>query len=295
MSARRRLAAVVALALTGAAALIYFKREALVLDFLAAGTAKTSLEEREALLASGLSFIPPEGASPPYPVVIQLHGCAGPRAPFMAQWARLANEAGFMAVIVDSHAPRGIARAEALETVCKGTRLLGQERAGDVLAAYEIVRRRSDVDADRIVIAGWSHGAWSAMDLVALNPPHRWPAGIRPEGIAPLNIAGLIGVYPYCGRGAWTKAIGWRAPVKVLMLVAGSDTIVDPKECPRLGERLKARGADIDMKIYEDADHVFDDPYLEPEYRYFYDAGAHADAARRFAAFLREIAADKAQ
>lgn len=291
MAARGRLLAGLAAALAGVAAFVYFKREALVLDFLAARVTASSIEEREALLAPAMEFLPPEGVAPPYPVVIQLHGCAGPRAPFMAQWARVANDAGFMAVIVDSHAPRGISRAEALETVCKGTRLLGQERAGDALAAYEIVRKRSDVDVRKIVFAGWSHGAWSAMDLVALDPPHRWPAGLRREAIAPLDIAGLVGVYPYCGRGAWTKAIGWRAPVKALMLVAGADTVVDPSECPALAERLKRRGVDIEAHVFEGVDHVFDDPYLEPEFQHFYNAAAHQDATRRYRAFLDEIAA----
>lgn len=267
----------------------FLKRETLMLGAMAASAEKTTLAEREAFIAPAMEFVPPEGAAPPYPVVIQFHGCAGIRPPFMAQWAKVANEAGFMAVIVDSFAPRGVSRAEALKTICKGTDLIGQERAGDVLAAYEIVRARSDVDASKIVLAGWSHGAWSAMDLIALDPPHRWPAGMAKTKIDALQLAGFIGVYPYCGRGAWTRAIGWKRPVKTLMLLAGADTIVDPDECPALARRLENAGAEIDTHVYEGVDHVFDDPSLEPEFQYLYNAAAQADAMERYRAFLEEI------
>lgn len=277
-----------ALALFAAGA--YGQREQLTLGWLAAQTPRTTLEAREALIGPAMTLHPPADIPPPWPAVIQFHGCAGMRADFMQQWAEAANRRGWLAVVVDSTGPRGIDRDRALASVCAGKELIGQERAGDVLAAYDIVRARPDVDASKIVLAGWSHGAWSVMDLIAMTPPRRLPAGVAREGVKPPDIAGAILVYPYCGLGAWTRLDGWRKPVPALALVAGADTVVDPAACPKVFEQLKEDGADIDLVIYPGADHVFDDPFLAPKDRHMYDAEAHADATRRYETFLAEIA-----
>ena len=284
----RRLAALLLAAAVLLASGAYLQREPLMLSFLAARTAPSSLEARAALIAPAMRFIPPEGAAPPYPAVIQFHGCAGYRADFMEAWAEAANRQGYLAVLVDSSGPRGLDRAQSLAQVCAGKALIGQERAGDVLAAYEIVRQRSDVDPSRIVLAGWSHGAWSVMDLIALEGTRRLPAGLSGPA-PPLEIAGAILVYPYCGRGSWTRLEGWRAPVASLALLAGKDTVVDPAECPALFRRLAEDGAEIDMVVYPEADHVFDDPFLAPADIHMYDAEDHRDAVARYEGFLEKI------
>lgn len=275
-----------ALLLAGA----YAQRERLALAVLASQVPKTTLEERAALLGPHIFYYPPADVPPPWPAVILMHGCAGMRADFMSQWAAAANRAGYLAVVVDSLTPRGVDRARALERVCRGRELIGQERAGDALAAYEIVRRRGDVAAAAIVLAGWSHGAWSAMDLIAMTPPRRLPAGLAHHGVETPALAGAVLVYPYCGEGSWTRLDGWARPVPALAFIAGRDTIVDPAQCPPVFERLAAHGADIDLVVYPDADHVFDDPFLPADYAHMYDAETHADATRRFEAFLVKIA-----
>jgi dienelactone hydrolase len=284
-----RFIALILIVAIGIGGLVYVYREPLVLDALSLRASRSTLAERQALIAPAMQFRPPEGGAPPYPAVIFFHGCAGLRQPFMDQWTAVANQAGFMAVVVDSHGPRGIDRPRALETVCGGKELIGQERAGDVLAAYEIVRQRSDVDRSKIALAGWSHGAWSVMDFIAMDPPKRRPAGITGRLNEPHSIAGAILVYPYCGLGTWSHLIGWRRPVPTLALVAGADSIVDPAVCPRVIGALNKKGAGIDLEIYPRSDHAFDDPFLEPAYQHLYDADAHAEEAQRFKAFLEKL------
>lgn len=286
MTRRRLAAALAAVIALGAGAWAVTQREAIMLDRVAARVPDAPLAERRALIEPAMTFHPPTDRASPYPVVVQFHGCAGMRADFMAQWAKVANEAGWMAVVVDSNGPRGIPRDRALETVCKGTELIGQERAGDVLAALDVVTARSDVDPDHVVLAGWSHGAWSIMDLISMDLARRAPAGLAHDGLAAPRLAGVILFYPYCGPGAWTRAGKWSLEASTLAFVAGADTVVDGPQCKRLFERLEARGAAVDLVYYPQADHVFDDAGLAPEHRHFHNPDAAADAALRYRAFL---------
>lgn len=268
----------------------YLNREPLILSYLALQTPKTTTQERAALLEPFLRFYPPADREPPYPAVLQFHGCGGPKPPFQEQWAKVANEAGYMAVVVDSYAPRGISRERALKTVCMGKELIGQERAGDVLAALDIARGRPDIDADRIVLAGWSHGAWSVMDFVALATAGKSPAGLSGAGRQSPAIAGAILVYPHCGIGAWSKVSGWKSTYPTLALLAGKDSVVDPKACPPILARLAAQDPRVWFHIYPDADHAFDDPYLPEGWTHLYNRADHADAARRYQDFLGGLA-----
>ena len=281
------LLALFAVALVGGAG-AYLQRERILLSYYALKIPKSPLEAREQLIAPTMQFFPPQGASPPYPAVIQLHGCGGMRQGHMEQWTKIANEHGYMAVVVDSYAPRGITRERARQTVCQGKEFIGQERAGDALAAFRIVSERKDVDPSKIVLAGWSHGGWTAMDLVAMTSAGVSPAGIagKPENIAP---AGLILFYPYCGRGAWSRVARWRPSPPTLALVAGADTVVNAKECEDLFAAMKSRGGDVDLVVYDKADHSFDDMFLPNEYKYYFNADAEADAEIQYAAFLEKL------
>lgn len=281
--------------LGGLGALIVFaaglalNRERLYLSWLGAKLEKRSIAEQQTLLEPFLHVFTPEGVAAPYPVVIQFHGCAGYRNDFMAQWAKVANDAGFLVVAVDSAGPRGIDPETALSSVCTGKMLVGQERAGDVAAAIALVAGRADVDPSRIVVAGWSHGAWSVMDEIALASAGHAPPSID-GAAAPVDLAGVALFYPYCGEGAWSRLKRWRTSAQTIAFVAGEDTIVDGPQCKTLFERIAAEGSLIDVVYYDKADHVFDDATLiGGDYEYFYDAAAHKDAAARYGAFLRSL------
>ena len=267
----------------------FFNRERLWLSFLGAKTEKRTLAGQEALIAPFLNVFTPTGGEAPYPVVVQVHGCAGYRDSFMAQWAKVANDLGFLVVGVDSTGPRGIGHDEALSSVCAGKRLIGQERAGDVAAALDLVAARDDVDPARIVAAGWSHGAWSLMDYLSLSGAGLAPAALKGDS-APTDLAGVILFYPYCGKGSWARVEPWKTAATVIAFVGGKDSVVNGPECKARLETLIRKGASIDLIYYPEADHVFDDATLiGGEYEYFYGGEAHVDSAKRYAAFLQGI------
>lgn len=275
--------------LAAVAGVLYLFRDTLILSYLAAKTPKMTLAAREALIGPGVHLYPPADGAPPYPAVLQFHGCGGMKPSFQEQWAKVANDAGYMAVVVDSYRPRSITRERALKTVCRGKELIGQERAGDVEAALDLARRNPDIDPKRIILAGWSHGAWSVMDFIAMEQSGRSPAGISGERANVPEVAGLILFYPHCGLGAWSRIAPWKQAYPMLGILAGRDSVVDPKACPPIFTRLGSKNAQATFHIYPDADHAFDDPHLPEGWTHLYNAADHADAARRYAAFLGEL------
>lgn len=267
----------------------WVNREALVLTYLGGRIDKRSLAEQQALIAPFVHVFVPEAGAAPYPTVIQFHGCAGYSADFMEMWAKRANDAGFLVIAVDSNSPRGFDREAALSSVCEGKVLLGQERAGDVAAALAVAAGRDDVDPARIVLAGWSHGAWSVMDYLALAAAGRRPPSLRdaPPSVSP---AGLVLFYPYCGEGTWSRIEPWTPGPSVLAFVAGKDTVVDGAACKAQFEKLRGDGVGVDLVYYENADHVFDNEGLVGgPFENFYSPTDAADAAQRYVRYLNAI------
>jgi len=203
------------------------------------------------------------------PVVIMLHGCGGPR-PFIKEMAEQATRAGAAAIVVDSFAPRRISRVAAFATVCTGARLQGRERAGDLYAAIAWARQQDWADPDRIAAIGWSHGGWTIMDALALQSGSemRRATGIEDLGDEPLQgLARTMLVYPYANVGSFCGRRDWRMTPASTAIIAQHDYIVGPTR--NAIERQRARGAPIDIVLFEGATHAFEDEDAEdPRVRY---------------------------
>ena len=257
--------------------------------YFASKADKATLSERMDLLTPALEIHLPDDGAAPYPVVLQFHGCAGIRWPFQRQWANVANQQGFAAIIVNSHGPRGYSWQDGLDIVCNGKALLGQERAGDVLAAIEIVKADERFDSDRLILAGWSHGGWTLMDFLTMDMERRRPAGLMGPAPRPPKIAGTILFYPYCGMGTLSRFRNWTQSPPMLGFVAGADLMVDGPQCVEFFKKRTADGAPVEHVFYSDAHHVFDDPYLEPEWIHWYNEDYHRDAEAKVIEFLQSI------
>ncbi len=270
------------------ASLLVWKREPLAAAYFASKLEKTTLADRVALLKDHIEILTPDGAGP-FPVVLQLHGCAGIRPPFQQQWAGIANQAGYAAMIIDSNGARGFDRPAGLEKVCGGKTLLGQERAGDIAAALEILKQDQRLDPTRVVLAGWSHGAWTVMDYLTMDPATSALPGFVREQMKLPGIEGAVLFYPYCGLGARSRFSHETQHPKILALIAGADEMVDASLCIRHFEKRKRAGDDLELVVYPGANHVFDDPFLEPDYIHWYNEEHHKDASERYEAFLRGL------
>lgn len=201
-----------------------------------------------AKLAPHISVLGPEDAAP-RPAVLLFHGCGGVQAHLTDYAAALAAE-GLRAVIVDSYAPRGWSRGVALATVCTGLRFGGRARTLDILAALWGIAQQRDVDASRIGLAGWSHGAWSINELMAMPLAEEEAALL--DGVKALGL-----VYAYVGPGATRQA--WKRGAPALVVAAERDHLGSPAMQTRAYRSLQDLGHAVETWLAP-ASHAFDQP-----------------------------------
>ena len=210
------------------------------------------------------------------------HGCGGIRS-HLARYAEAAADAGCRAFIVDSYTPRGWSRLEAVATVCTGTRFWGRERAGDVLATLRGITARPDIDASRVLLAGWSHGAWTLMDLMTMPLTEPGEAAVAdPDPRLLGGVRSLFLAYPYGGFGALTRRRAWLRRPAVLGVLPTRDHVTWAHDSARLYRRL----TDCELEVWtvEGAIHSFDEPTGVPPMRY--DPVLLDEAVGRFRVFL---------
>ena len=239
----------------------------------------STLAARADLLAKGVRVLKPVGPGP-FPVALQLHGCAGSQ-PFQTSYAEAAVKAGVAVVIVDSFKPRGMSRLDGSLFVCTGTILRGSQRAGDLYAMLHWLKGQAWADADRVMAAGWSHGGWTIMDAFAQGDGAARMTGLVDADPAQLKaVKGVFLVYPYASFPSLTSARGWPvARPKVFAVLGGKDQVVGTAGPLKALNRLKADGLIVDILTFPDATHAFDDDDAnDPRTRYRADLRATAGA-----------------
>lgn len=196
----------------------------------------------------------------PHRVAVLLSGCDGVHDN-MDYWARQFTAMGRAALILDSHAPRGLNRAQAWRAVCAAQVLPGSERAGDLAVALAALRDMPGIDATQVVVLGASHGGWTAMEFLRALGQSAPPPGLTDWPAPPDTLTAQLGpvvlLYPYCGLVS-TADGPWPANLRVLMLLAGQDSITDPDACRRMASGQLARGTDLTLRIDPQANHGFD-------------------------------------
>jgi dienelactone hydrolase len=139
------------------------------------------------------------------------------------------------------------------------------------------------------VLAGWSHGGWTVMDALALDPPHQLPTSLDSAPADGLKgVAGVLLIYPYLGFGALAGSDPVASSAPILMLLSGHDSIVPTEASLRVAARLREQGHDVETHVYEGRDHCWDQTDLHSP-RLVYDPGVTADAHVRVASFLARV------
>ncbi|WP_448202488.1 dienelactone hydrolase family protein [Azospirillum sp. sgz302134] len=186
----------------------------------------------------------PDGPGP-FPAVVLLHGCGGLR-PNTAVWRRFFTERGYAILAIDSFGPRGVAE------ICRNAgAVTWSMRAADAFGALDHLVKQPFIQADSVLVMGFSHGAGIALDVVSSHRLNGKPNG-RPDGTPRFRAA--LALYPACAYKARQTA-EYRAPV--FIGIGTEDDWTPARFCEEL--LTKHRGtAPMELRLYPEAAHSFD-------------------------------------
>ena len=231
-----------------------------------------------------MQVVGPEGRRP---TVLLFHGCGG-LGVHLDLYAAAATQQGVRVAIVDSFAPRGWSNRFGKTFVCTGAVFRGAERAGDVLASAHGAITDLGADPSALVLAGWSHGAWSIMDLMTMPLQRAGEAGLLDPSPDPLQgVKGLFLAYPYGGIAALSRRRDWVRRPRSLAILGEKDRVTHPRDAQRIYERLAAGGCALEVWRVPGA-HAFDEAGTELSWLR-HDRELTAEAVRRFGGFLAEV------
>jgi carboxymethylenebutenolidase len=211
-----------------------------------------------------LLYSPAGVATAKHPAVIVIHEWWGLNDWVKEQAADLAAH-GYVALAVDLY--RGQV-ADDPDTAHQLSRGLPQDRGiRDLQAADAFLRADKHVDPNRIGAIGWCMGGGYALNFAVADPNLK--AVVANYGPPPTDSASLAQIH-----------------AAILGNYGGLDKGITPDNVNAFAADMKKIGKPIDVKIYPDAGHAFENPNNKTGYR----AADAADARSRYLRFFaREL------
>lgn len=187
----------------------------------------------------------PTGPSARKPAMVISHGSGGILDGRENAWAARLNALGVATFVVDSFKPRGIA-----STGDDQSRLPTAASVADAFAALSLLAGRSEIDATRIGVMGFSKGGQVAL-YTALEPFRRGSVA------GDLRFGLHVALYPSCSIPYLSREVT-KAPM--LFLLGGADDYTPAAHCARYVDYFRARGAPVAAVTFPNAHHGFDVP-----------------------------------
>ena len=208
-------------------------------------------------------------AAAPMPAVVILHDGAGVSA---QDWyyARMLNDMGIAALVVDSFASRGITQMIRNQMIVSEASILA-----DAFAALDYLSRDPRIDRKRIGVLGFSKGGLPA--LLASLERYRGVLG------GDLGFAAHVAFYPWCNLSLLDRQTTG-APIQVIM--GERDQVMRADTCRAFVGELAAANPETDIALttYPTAGHAFENPY--PFFSWVGDVSIKGEIPRN--CFLRE-------
>jgi carboxymethylenebutenolidase len=196
----------------------------------------------------------------PFPALVVIHEWWGLNDWVKDQASKLADQ-GYVTLAVDLYRGKVATTPDQAHEIMRG---VPEDRAKrDLHAAVEFLKLQPNVKPDRIGSIGWCMGGGYALD-VALQEP---------------TLAADVINY---GHLATDPEALKKINSPILGLFGAQDHGITPDDVHKFSEALDKMGKKIDVKIYDDAGHAFENPNNKEGYR----AADAADAWQRTIDFL---------
>jgi carboxymethylenebutenolidase len=196
----------------------------------------------------------------PFPALVVIHEWWGLNDWVKDQASKLADQ-GYVTLAVDLYRGKVATTPDQAHEIMRG---VPEDRAKrDLHAAVEFLKLQPNVKPDRIGSIGWCMGGGYALD-VALQEP---------------TLAATVINY---GHLATDPEALKKINAPILGLFGAQDRGITPDDVHKFEQALKQLGKKIDIKIYDDAGHGFENPNNKDGFR----AEDAADAWRRITGFL---------
>jgi carboxymethylenebutenolidase len=200
----------------------------------------------------------------PFPALIVIHEWWGMNDWVKEQASKLADQ-GYESLAIDLYRGKVATTPDMAHELMRG---VPEDRAKrDLHAAFEFLQSQPNVKKDRIGAIGWCMGGGYALD-VALQEP---------------TLAADVINY---GHLVTDPASIQKINAPVLGLFGALDQGITPDDVHKFEAAMKQAGKKVEIKIYDDAGHAFENPDNKNKPGYRPDDAA--DAWKRTAAFLAE-------
>ena len=185
------------------------------------------------------------------PVVVLLHGMGGIHES-AEYWLSALNSMGLATFMVDSNWGRRKCKKDSnlkkdIKWCAAANR--GMNRVIDGYGALELLSKHPRIDPKRIGCLGNSLGARGCLYLNVKRFQKMW-------GTPGLEFAASVPMYPGCNVKFNEDDEITNTPIRIH--IGELDTYYPADTCVNYGERLRAKGKDVQVKVYPNAHHGFD-------------------------------------
>ena len=186
----------------------------------------------------------PQGKGP-FPALVVIHEWWGLNDWVKEQASRLADQ-GYVALAIDVYRGKVATTPEEAHEIMRG---VPEDRAGrDLLAAISYLGAQSNVDPKRIGSIGWCMGGGYSLNLAVNDPKLK---------VAVINYGHLA------SDDATLKKIN----AAILGIFGGQDKGIPVADVKKFESQLKALGKTVEIHVFPDAGHAFQNPNNKQGYR----------------------------
>ena len=186
----------------------------------------------------------PQGKGP-FPALVVIHEWWGLNGWVKEQASKLADQ-GYVALAIDLYRGKVATTPDEAHQLSRG---VPEDRANrDLLAASDYLRSLKSVNPARVGSIGWCMGGGYSLDLAILDPKLK---------------AAVINYGHLATDDATLKKIN----ADILGIFGGQDKGIPPADVNKFESQMKALGKAVDIHIFPDAGHQFENPNNQQAYR----------------------------